>query len=353
MSLLTIEGSWQDGASSAACPARLVVTEQQVELTPAGQPGFTAALEDISISPKLGRTPRYLTFSCHPGRLECQDHASLDALDQRIGSKGMQLIHRLENHLGMVALAAVTVLFMGFSYFYWGIPAASDLVSRYLPDNVLQQASDDTLLVMKKRYFETTTLPEETQNRLREKVATYAPDYPLDKLHFFAAPDMGANAFALPDGTIVFTDEIIALTDGNDDEMLAVFGHELGHVRERHALRHMLQSSGIALTIALIGGDVSSLGDIVLTLPVVFTQLSFSRKFELEADAYSAEFMRKHQLDPEAFARILTKLHESHGVCTDDTKKDADDCDSTPKWMEYLSTHPHLEERIKSLSHQH
>ena len=348
MSLLTIKGMWQDGASSASCPAQLLVTEQHVELTPQGQPGFSTSIDDIRISPKLGRTPRYLTFGSHNGRLECADHATLDLLDQRIGSKGMRLIHRLENHLGMVALATVTVLFLGFSYFFWGIPAASDMVSKYLPDDVLQQASDDTMMLMRKQHFEPSQLDEATRDRLREKIALLVPGYPLEKLHFFAAPEMGANAFALPDGTIVFTDDIIRLADGNDDEILAVFGHELGHVHERHALRHMLQSSGIALTIALIGGDVSSMGDIVLTLPVVFTQLSFSRKFELEADRYAARFMSDNDLDPQAFSRILTKIHDSHRECEDEDENSSD-CDGSRTWLEYLSTHPHLEDRIKAI----
>ncbi|MBB3170133.1 Zn-dependent protease with chaperone function [Simiduia aestuariiviva] len=271
---------------------------------------------------------------------------TLTTLDERIGSPAMRIIHKLENHLGLVVIATVTVLLMGFSYFYWGIPYASKVIAYTLPQGTLQQASDDTLLVMQKRYLQPTKLSAETQARLREKISDFAPDYPIDKLYFYASDSMGANAFALPDGTIVFTDEIIALTEGNDDEVLAVFGHEIGHIEGRHALRQILQSSAIAVTIAMIGGDVSAMGDIVLTLPVVFSQLAFSRKFEIEADQHSRAMLESNGLKSDAFASILTKLYNSHSQCEDSKIK----CEKRKDWYRYLSTHPHLEQRLQAIS---
>lgn len=342
---LCLEGTWQDGASSASCSATLTIVNGVVTVSPSKSDGFTTELGETQISARIGRTPRYITFKTHQGQFECAQTDRLDELDLLIGKPTLRVIHKLENHLGLVGLATVAVLFLGISYFLWGIPFASKVIAQNLPEGTLQLASDDTLEIMRSRYLEESKLPLETQQRLREKIQDYAPEYPIEKLYFYASESMGANAFALPDGTIVFTDEIIELTEGNDEEVLAVFGHELGHVEGRHAARQILQNSAIALTVAMIGGDVSALGDIVLTLPVVFNQLAFSRKFELEADSYAAVMLEKNGFDRSAFSSILSKLYNSHSSCD----KESPECEETENWYRYLSTHPHIEQRINAI----
>ena len=75
-------------------------------------------------------------------------------------------------------------------------------------------------------------------------------------LAFRRGRDLGANAFALPDGVIVFTDELIGLLE-SDAEILAVFAHEYGHVVERHSLRQILQDSAIAVLSFLLIGEAT------------------------------------------------------------------------------------------------
>ncbi|WP_199775490.1 M48 family metalloprotease [Microbulbifer pacificus] len=55
---------------------------------------------------------------------------------------------------------------------------------------------------------------------------------------------MGTNAFALSGGTIILIDELIARAE-HENEILAVFGHELGHVHHQHTLRHIIEGSAI------------------------------------------------------------------------------------------------------------
>ncbi len=54
---------------------------------------------------------------------------------------------------------------------------------------------------------------------------------------------VGANAFALPSGIVVMTDELVELAK-TDDELVAVLAHEIGHVRGRHALRQTAAGGG-------------------------------------------------------------------------------------------------------------
>lgn len=341
-----LTGTWQDGRSSTNLPARLWLAGDQFFLAIADQPPQAIARAGLKTSPKLGRTPRYLEFAELAGQLETSDHETLEALLAGNKRSAYDLIHQLEHHLLIVVAATLVVLGLGTSYFVWGIPAAAKFIAHQLPDSVMQEASDETLLMLNKRYFSASKLTEQQQQQFRQTVGQIMPDFEQSKLHLLDGGSMGANALALPDGTIVFTDQLLQLAEFDQPQLLAVFGHELGHIHYKHSLRQILQNSAISLTIALIGGDVSSLGDIVLTLPVVFSQLAFSRQFELEADRYAVQFLIRHGYDQQAFADILTKLHNQH--C-----KEEADCEQSQSWLNYLSTHPHLAERLETVTRAH
>ena len=64
----------------------------------------------------------------------------------------------------------------------------------------------------------------------------------------------GAERVSLPGNIIVVTDELVKFVH-SDDELLAVLAHEIGHLRARHALRLVLQQSGIAVLATVVAGD--------------------------------------------------------------------------------------------------
>ena len=117
----------------------------------------------------------------------------------------------------------------------------------------------------------------------------------------------GANALTLPNGTIVFTDEMVNLAV-NDHELVAILGHEIGHVVHRHILRRIIQDSTITILILFITGDVSSASSVVLALPSILLDLSYSREFEIEADDFAFDFFINNNLEPEYFAQIMRRL---------------------------------------------
>lgn len=351
---ITISGKWEDGASSAVLPAQLHLLDERVYLIAAEKELFNLPLSAVHISPRIGRTPRYITVDGFSGQLESNDHENLQLLDALVGGKMYGLIDRLERHLLMVVMATVVVAVIIAGYFFWGLPAGSKTLAYQLPDNILDRSSRETLALMEEFSLEETELSEDRQQVIREDIQAAVPEYPIEKLRFYGGGDMGANAFALPDGTIIFTDEIVGLM-ANSDEVIAVFGHELGHVKNRHSLRQVIQGSALSLTIAMISGDVSALGDLLITAPVIFTQLSYSRKFELESDAYAVDLLREQERPPEALAAILTKLHDSHKLKLCEESLHCEEGEAEPYeaeersergWQDYLSTHPHLEERI-------
>ena len=146
----------------------------------------------------------------------------------------------------------------------------------------------------------------------------------------------------------------------NDHELIAILGHEIGHVVHRHILRRMIQNSSISILILFITGDVSSASSLVLALPTFLFNLSYSRDFEIEADDFAYNFLIKNNLDPDSFAQIMQRLkyYNSKKLNCNDSKTEMcqknknldgneDEGDFIKQITPYLSTHPETENRIR------
>jgi Zn-dependent protease with chaperone function len=144
---------------------------------------------------------------------------------------------------------------------------------------------------------------------------------------------------ALPSGVIIFTDDLVELAE-NDDELVAILGHEIGHIAHRHSLRSIVQSSLALWLIVAVTGDISAASEMTATVPALLADLAYSRDMETEADDYALAFMQEHGLDPDHFAAIMTRLEASHGNPETSTEEDDDD-------LGFLSTHPPTPERIE------
>jgi putative metalloprotease len=124
------------------------------------------------------------------------------------------------------------------------------------------------------------------------------------------------NAFALANGCVRVFSSLMDIA--TDDEIRAVIGHEIGHVKLGHAkakLRTALLTSAGRQGAAAKGGAVgkvaaSNIG--ALAEGVINAQ--FSQKEESEADGYGYHFMMKHHYDPNAMVTILGKLKGKGGL---------------------------------------
>lgn len=121
------------------------------------------------------------------------------------------------------------------------------------------------------------------------------------------------NAFACGDGSIRVFSALMDLMD--DDELMAIIGHEIGHVVHadvKHAMKNAYLSSAARNAAGAAEGSTlaklsdSQVGEVV----TAFTGAQFSQKQEFEADDYGFEFSVKHGFSPYAMANSLTKLVE-------------------------------------------
>ena len=128
------------------------------------------------------------------------------------------------------------------------------------------------------------------------------------------------------------TDELVALSK-DDRELEAVLAHEIGHLRQRHVLRHILQDSATALLVAFTVGDLTSLTSLAAAAPTLVLQAKFSRDFEREADDFALDYLARRGIPPDLFAVILRRMEQRTA-----TGKDG---------VDFLSTHPAIRERIE------
>ena len=335
-----IEGRYSDGQSSKLVPATLHLQGEWVEVRDVNNKVLRRlALAQVTLTSRLGNTPRGIilgdaTGSASVAQFESDDNDGIDALFA-VSGLASSLLHRLESHLGLIAGATIfTVAFVFWAVVY-AVPNGATALAYSLPDELVSSAGNHTLEVLDATYLEPSELDATEQARIRAVLAPHVLKGPVT-LHF---RQWVPNALALPDGSIVFTDELIELAD-HDEELIAIAYHELGHVEHRHLLRRTLQGSVITIFLFLLTGDVAS-SDLLVTAPAVLVDLAYSREFETEADRYALDAMTEAGVDPIHFRNIMQKLEDWYSDIEEDEESGA-----LPAVFKYLSTHPQSDERM-------
>ena len=271
---------YYDGHSSARRPVTLVL-ERSGMITVSGlEHPVRHTLNDVRISDRLASTPRMFHFQ-NGAKCEVADNDAVDAfLALHTRGRLAALIHSLENHWGYVLVAVVFTLGIAWGSIRYGIPALASVAVASVPLAADVSLGAQALETLDQHLLSDTALDQVRQNEVRSLFTTVAAstEQPLT-LEFRAGGTLGANALALPSGVIVITDELIALTE-LDEEIIAVLAHEAGHLSHRHAMRSMIQHAGIATILLVLTGDISSLTGLAVGLPVFLVEASYSRAFE-------------------------------------------------------------------------
>ena len=237
----------------------------------------------------------------------------------------------------VAAAAFIVLLVVGYRYL---LPVAANVAARRVPVSVVQVISDQALETFDGGIFLPTTLPAERQASITRRFERLR--LPDDGPHsyrvaFRHSPLLGANALALPSGTLIVTDELVALTE-EDDDIVAVLAHEAGHVSRRHGLRQLFQNSVVAVAMTWYVGDVSFLA---AAAPTALLQAKYSRDFERDADGYAIRVLDDNGVSRDHLAGMLTSLEESA------RSRGAGSGDGSV--LGYLSSHPVTRERIDAV----
>lgn len=156
------------------------------------------------------------------------------------------------------------------------------------------------------------------------------------------------NAFACPDGSVRVYSGIMDMM--NDDQLLGIIGHEIGHVGLEHSKKQIQQQvineallqdlASLNSTTAAISN--SQLGQVGKSLISSLASSSFSRKEENEADDFGYEFLQYCGKNPycmvEAFEKMQTLENQASSGAT-----------GANYFQRAFSSHPETSARIKHL----
>lgn len=292
-----------------------------------------APLSQIEVDWPIGRQPRKLTLP--DGTVfETDDH---EGIGQIVGQSAATELHRWESfHPRLVGFVLACALGVWIIYRY-GLDILVAGAIALTPPVLVEQIDKGTMQVIDFQMAEESQLDATDQARAEDIFATLIPhieEVPEGtnfRLLFRDMPGMGPNAFALPGGTVVLTDEFV--TQFSEEDVLAgVIGHELGHVIERHGMRQLYRSLTAYILITLMAGETGPFLEEILLEGNVLLSLSYSRAHERSADKFGVGLSHRAGYDPAGLKVFFDKIGETYG--------------EPPRWM---STHPGSKERAADI----
>lgn len=327
--MIAFNGDLFDGRSSRAHPVRARVDADVLRIEGDGI-ALAAPLARLALAPPVGAARGVIRLP-DDQELHSGDHAALAALADALPARDPERwARKLEGRLIYAVAALLVSIGILFSGLRWGVPAAAQLAAQTLPAGLESRIGAESLALMEKFSLHPSKLPTARQQALTAQLAARCgrQSCPPYRLLFRDSPLFGANAMALPGGTVIVTDALVALAQ-HDEEVLAVLAHELGHVRHRHSLRLALQGIGAGVILVAVTGDVGSVTDLAAGLPSLLLQTGYSRDMEREADAYALGWLHAACIPPRRFADMLGRL------------------DKTPSDTGLLDSHPGSRERTR------
>ena len=313
---------------------------------------LTVPVDELRFRPRLGRLPVSIEL---PGGalLQGEAHAVGAALEL---PPLAGLAHRLESHLGAVLVALAGIALAGWFGYRDGVPWLAREVAYRLPPSLETELAEEGMKGLDRVVFKPTKLEPERRDSLRQSFAALtSAARTTARLEFRDGGWVGANALAIPGGVVVVTDQLVELFD-DDERVVAVLAHELGHHRYRHGARNILQDSFVALGAMALLGDASNVAHLATTLPTVMLHTTYSRDFEREADQYAFDLLKATGRSPKLLGDALAALGaerdrgSSGGGCKV-PKEEGDDAEKPRRRshdLGYLSTHPSTEERVRA-----
>jgi hypothetical protein len=325
-----VQANYFDGRSTRVRVVDLSVVGE-VLIVSGADVSLQVPFAQVGVDERLGRAPRRLRF---PGGAFCEVR-DLDALDTLLAAAAHRdgWVDRMQRHLQGILVSMAMCAVLVIAAYKWGLPWAAAEGARRLPPTVGKTLSVHAMKILDGEFLLPSSIPDARRKDLSAEfhgLRMPPGGTPDSVLLFRRSPQLGANAFTLPDGTIVVLDDLITSL-GDDGQIMAVLAHELGHAHGHHSLQLLLQSSAVGAFWAFYIGDVSNL---LAAAPAAVLQAKYSQSLEQQADDYAAALLLQNGMSPALLADALRKIAAAHSGSSSGG---------------YLSSHPPTDERMRHL----
>lgn len=329
-----LSSTWFDGRSPQARPCSLRLEADDLVMdTDLGERRYHVAQVRRTERSTHGQRQAHLPDGA---LIQHTDAAEWDAWWRDNGWQEARVVGWMQSWRATVAFTAATLLVLAAAWL-WGVPALSQVLVHAVPPTLETRLGQQALQHFERLYLKPTRLSaherDDLQRRFEALVERGYPgrDAPTWTLSFHAAPRLGANAFALPGGHIVLTDDLVRRLRDEPDAILGVLAHEIGHVHHRDGLGMLFRSSLVSGIVGVVIGD---LGGVLAALPAVLATQAYLRGAERRADEHAARLLSRSGIRPAVMVVFFERMR-SAGATGGMVLPIA------------VGSHPHDEERIR------
>lgn len=233
-------------------------------------------------------------------------------------------------HLSMrtyLILAAILVGLIVVSYLViipWMAEKAVSVIPRSYDSSIGQ------------KYYKQFTDENSVDSAKTETLNEFARQLNLNNelsIRFSVIRSSTVNAFALPDGHIVVFTGLIDLMK-NYDELAGLIGHEVTHVNNRHSMKMLCRDISGSIFVAIVFNNSNGISTLISNNAQRLQSLSYSRRFEQEADEEGTKLMIQNHINPLGMTRLFTRLKSEEKFIV----------------PAFISTHPLTTDRIEAIN---
>lgn len=267
------------------------------------------------------------------GALYCPDGAAWDRWAAATGHR-RRLVPRANPVWSWIATFAATLALAGAAcgaLYVWALPWAARSLVAMIPPEADRALGESAWQVAERDALAPSELPEARQARLRLAFdgivrTAWGPDTPPPpyRVMFRRARDggLGADAFSLPGGTVVVTDELVTALEGHDDALLGVMAHELGLVQNRAAMHLLAQ---LRLPPLLAGWALGDFSRLAARTPAALAHARLPATAVRDADTTAVKVLVASRLSPLVLVTAFEKVAAARNA-------DADLPEAEPPW---------------------
>ena len=206
--------------------------------------------------------------------------------------------------LFILTLALLAAIVLGYIYV---LPVVSEKAVDFLPQTI-----DNEIGTLYVESVSPTWSVDTAKTRSLEEFAKELNLKNRKQLRFVVVRSEVVNAYAIPNGQIVVHTAILDRMT-HPEELAALLGHEAAHINHRHSLKMLSRSLAGYMITSLLLGDLSGVAAVIADNADMIQSLSYSRKFEQEADEEGLKILIENQLDPQGMVYLFEMLEKESG----------------------------------------